>query len=117
MAFSNRGNAYSANGDNDRAIADCSEAIRLDPKSTLAYLARGRSYYESGSEEIAKQASRRMNATSGLAAILRDALLRVAPRDEVGEKLAPRASASLRPGCDKTTRRADFRFRRRANHL
>ena len=43
-------------------------------------------------------------AHSGLAAILRDAPLRVAPQDEVGEKLAPRAGATLRPGCGKTTR-------------
>jgi hypothetical protein len=45
-------------------------------------------------------ASRRMDATSGLAANLRDATLRVAPQDEVGDRLfsycfAPRASAIL----------------------
>ena len=34
-----------------------------------------------------------MAATSGLAVILRDAPLRVAPQDEVGEKIGPRARA------------------------
>ena len=31
MAFSNRGDEWIGKGDNDRAIADYSEAIRLDP--------------------------------------------------------------------------------------
>jgi hypothetical protein len=42
---------------------------------------------QSDSEELATQASRRMDATRGVAAILRDAALRVAPQDEVGDKL------------------------------
>jgi membrane associated rhomboid family serine protease len=37
FAYNNRGNAWLAKGDNDRAIADYSEAIRLDPKKA-AYL-------------------------------------------------------------------------------
>jgi len=32
MAFHRRGYAYSDKGDNDRAIVDYNEAIRLDPK-------------------------------------------------------------------------------------
>ena len=32
-----RGVAYADKGDNDRAIADYNEAIRLDPKSALAF--------------------------------------------------------------------------------
>ena len=36
-------------------------------------------------EELAKQASRRMDATQGLAAILRDARKGRAPQDEVGD--------------------------------
>src|SRR5882672_7672477 len=39
----------------------------------------------SHSEELAKQASRRMDATQGLAAILRDARKGRAPQDEVGD--------------------------------
>jgi Flp pilus assembly protein TadD len=32
----------------DRAIADCTEAIRLDPKNALAYLGRGNCYNKKG---------------------------------------------------------------------
>jgi tetratricopeptide (TPR) repeat protein len=41
VAHYNRGNAWRATGDNDRAIADYSEAIRLDPKYASAYNNRG----------------------------------------------------------------------------
>ena len=35
MNYNNRGNAYRAKGEMDRAIADLTEAIRLDPKMRL----------------------------------------------------------------------------------
>jgi tetratricopeptide (TPR) repeat protein len=35
-AYNNRGNVYHGKGDNDRALADYSEAIRLDPKLASA---------------------------------------------------------------------------------
>ena len=47
-AVGKRGNAYFANGDLDRAIADYSEAIRLDPKSALAFNNRGFAYFSKG---------------------------------------------------------------------
>jgi tetratricopeptide (TPR) repeat protein len=37
LPFNNRGNAYSEKKDYDRAAADYNEAIRLDPKSVLAF--------------------------------------------------------------------------------
>ena len=43
-----RGNAYRARGDNDRAIADFSQAIRLAPKFADAYYNRGLAYFYSG---------------------------------------------------------------------
>ena len=43
-----RGAACPANGDNDSAIADYSEAIRLDPKDTDAYKNRGDAYQNKG---------------------------------------------------------------------
>lgn len=36
-AFADRCDAYRSGGDNDRALADCEEAIRLDPKSAKAF--------------------------------------------------------------------------------
>jgi lipoprotein NlpI len=39
--YNNRGVAYQAKGDLDRAIADYSEAIRLNPKYVLAFTGRG----------------------------------------------------------------------------
>jgi lipoprotein NlpI len=44
VAYSNRGRAYDAKGDGDRALADYNEAIRLDPKYARAYNDRGVSY-------------------------------------------------------------------------
>jgi Flp pilus assembly protein TadD len=40
-AYNNRGFAYLKKGDNDRAIADFTQAIQLDPKDALAYGAAG----------------------------------------------------------------------------
>src|SRR5580700_6796925 len=45
VVFNNRGIAYRAKGDLDRAIADYTEAIRLDPNYDVAYQNRGRSYF------------------------------------------------------------------------
>jgi tetratricopeptide (TPR) repeat protein len=47
-AYNNRGNAYFAKKDYDRAIADYTEAIRLDPKYVLAYINRGSAYKAKG---------------------------------------------------------------------
>jgi lipoprotein NlpI len=43
-----RGNAYLAKGDNDRAIADYTDAIRLDSKYVDAYFNRGQAYKNKG---------------------------------------------------------------------
>jgi Tfp pilus assembly protein PilF len=50
----NRGIAYAAKGDADKAIADLTEAIRLDPKSGVAYYVRGRVYMKTGEQDKAK---------------------------------------------------------------
>jgi lipoprotein NlpI len=47
-AYSNRCWAYSDKGDPDRAITDCNDAIRLDPKLANAYLNRGKAYSDKG---------------------------------------------------------------------
>ena len=44
-AYGNRGRSYRVKKDYDRAIADFSEAIRLDPKIAKAYNERGGAYY------------------------------------------------------------------------
>src|SRR5580704_10711645 len=47
-AYVNRGAAYFAKGDNDRAIADATKAIELDPKYDAAYYNRGNAYRKKG---------------------------------------------------------------------
>lgn len=44
IAFNNRGNAYFAKGDFDRAIEDYSQAIRLSPQFSAAFNNRGNTY-------------------------------------------------------------------------
>jgi tetratricopeptide (TPR) repeat protein len=46
MAYDRRGNAYSAVGENDRAIADYNEAIRLDPNYAAPYYNWGEIYLD-----------------------------------------------------------------------
>ena len=57
-AFRNRGVLYAHKGDNDRAIADFNEVIRLDPNNALAFCNRGRAKRNineaSGNADIAK---------------------------------------------------------------
>jgi lipoprotein NlpI len=48
VAYSNRGNAHHATGDIESAIADYSEAIRLDPKGAAAFNNRGSAYSDKG---------------------------------------------------------------------
>ena len=44
---------YAHKGDNDRAIADFNEAIRLDPKSALTFRNRGDAYTDKGDHDRA----------------------------------------------------------------
>ena len=53
ITLNNRGNAYHGKGDRDRAIADYSEAIRVDPKHPTSYNYRGNSYFEKGNYDSA----------------------------------------------------------------
>jgi tetratricopeptide (TPR) repeat protein len=48
-----RGASFFEKGDFDNAIADCTEAIRLDPKDALAYLNRGLAYRSKGDSDKA----------------------------------------------------------------
>ena len=43
-----RGSAYRAKGKHNKAIADFTEVIRLDPKNAKAYWNRGVAYSETG---------------------------------------------------------------------
>jgi tetratricopeptide (TPR) repeat protein len=49
----NRGIAWGAKGDYDRAIADYDQAIRLDPKHTAAYVNRGAAWSDKGDHDRA----------------------------------------------------------------
>src|SRR5438067_481060 len=52
-AFTIRGRAYRAAGDFDRAIADYSEAIRIDQNYVLAFYSRGIAYFNKGDNDRA----------------------------------------------------------------
>ena len=47
-AFNNRGMAYSAKGEYDRAIVDYEQAMKLDPKDALAVNNLANAYYRKG---------------------------------------------------------------------
>jgi lipoprotein NlpI len=51
--YSNRGNAYYAKGDNDNAIADYSQAIKLNSKDASAFNNRGSAYLAKGQHDRA----------------------------------------------------------------
>jgi lipoprotein NlpI len=53
VAFTNRAAAYLNTGENDRAIADASDAIRLDPKIATAYNNRAAAYKNKGDNDRA----------------------------------------------------------------
>ncbi len=46
IAFNNRGNGYRAKNDDDNALVDYNQAIRLDPKYTYPYDGRGNVYQD-----------------------------------------------------------------------
>ncbi|MES0385783.1 MAG: tetratricopeptide repeat protein, partial [Hyphomicrobium sp.] len=53
LAYTNRGVAYGTKGAFDRAIADYTKAIALDPKYGLAYTIRALAYESNGEVERA----------------------------------------------------------------
>ncbi len=48
MAYNNRGTAYIWKGDYDRAIADYTKVIEIDPRNAMAYHNRGVAYTRKG---------------------------------------------------------------------
>ena len=53
VGYRERGYAYQAKGDNDHAIADFSDGIRLDPNNKAALTARGNAYLAKGDPDRA----------------------------------------------------------------
>jgi len=52
-AYLNRGNGYYNNDDNDRALTDYNESIRLNPKNAIAYDMRANAYSDMGDHDRA----------------------------------------------------------------
>lgn len=52
-AYNNRGSAYLAKGDQERALADFAEALRADPQNAFAYANRGLARYIRGEYDSA----------------------------------------------------------------
>ena len=86
----NRGIAYRDKGDTDRAIADLTEAIRLDPKNAHAYVNRGLVY-----EKLADFARARSLATGECVLIVgpigngRNVAFELRPQDDGRSEVAP----------------------------
>jgi lipoprotein NlpI len=55
VAFFNRGFAYAGKSQHDRAIADFSQALKLNPKDAMIYNYRAFSFYFTGDYENAWQ--------------------------------------------------------------
>jgi tetratricopeptide (TPR) repeat protein len=53
LAYNNRGTAWSAKQEYEKALADFGEAIRLDPKFARAYCNRGVAYSNKGNYDKA----------------------------------------------------------------
>jgi lipoprotein NlpI len=72
MAFNDRGVAYLDKGDDDRAIGDYSEAIRIDPEDANAFTHRGAAYRARGDLDLASadyNAAIRIDPKSGKALV------------------------------------------------
>ncbi|MEG3975720.1 tetratricopeptide repeat protein [Microcoleus sp. herbarium8] len=52
-AYNNRGLVYRDKGDNDNALKDYTEAIKLDPKNAVPYSNRGKVYLDKGDKDNA----------------------------------------------------------------
>ena len=51
FAYTNRGNAYDDKGEVERAIADYTKAIALDPNYAINYINRGYTYEKKGDKD------------------------------------------------------------------
>lgn len=77
VAYYNRGQAYATKKDYDRAIADFSDAIRLDPKDAGFYSNRGTAYERKGDNDRAITDFRRALAIDPTLQSGREALKRL----------------------------------------
>ncbi len=75
--YYNRGVAYGDKGDYDRAIADYTQAIKLDPKHAYAYYNRGVAYKNLGQTNRAIQEYRRALELDPDLQLAKDALKRL----------------------------------------
>lgn len=93
-AYINRGFVLTAKGDHNAALADLTEAIRLDPKSSLAYIYRGRVWSE------------KHDAGRAIADFTK--AIRIDPRPETGLPVEPHLNAYFERATSRL-RRSSFR--------
>ena len=97
VAYKNRGNAWNAKGDHDRAIADYSEAIRLDPDYAIAYNNRGLAWTD---KRELRPRHRRLQRGDPARSEIRQRLLQPRPRLDTTSRTttAPSPTSARRSG-------------------
>ena len=83
LGYTSRGCAWESKKEYDKAIADCNEAIRLDPRDAVAYQNRGHAWFEEGR---ARQGHRRLTPrrSGSIRRMLRRTTTGAAPGHEGG---------------------------------
>ncbi len=103
MAFTNRGAAWLKKGEFDKALADCDEAIRLNPKHAMAHTNRGATWHKKGRYDKAlADLDEAIRLEPGTALAYRNLAWIRATCPESKYRNGPQAVASATRGCELT---------------